>query len=146
MCLLSCSDVNECVNNPCDQTCNNTVGSYICSCSDGFTSDGDQCNGESVVLSSFIQVGIGTLQALSLLLLLPLSLSLLLLLLLLSCSACWANVDWSWPLKSGISVHKLIYTLKKKKKKAQMGNEWLNILPKSLQVRKKPPPLLLLFF
>ena len=33
--------------------------------------------------------------------------------------------------------------VKKKKEKAQAGNEWLNILPKFLQliqVRKKPPP------
>ena len=52
-------------------------------------------------------------------------------------SARWATLDWSWPKewKSGIGVHKLISTLKKKK--AQTGNEWLNILPKSLQVRKK---------
>ena len=44
---------------------------------------------------------------------------------------------WTNPgIKSGISVHKLISTLKKK---AQMGNEVLNILPNSSQVRKKPP-------
>ena len=42
--------------------------------------------------------------------------------------------------KSRISMRELISTLKKKKK-AQAGNEWLNILPKSLQARKKPPPL-----
>ena len=44
---------------------------------------------------------------------------------------------WTDPsIKSGISVHDLIFTLKK----AQAGNEWLNILPKSSQARKKSPP------
>ena len=49
---------------------------------------------------------------------------------------------WTNPsMKSGICVHKLISTSKKeRKKKAQTGNELLNILPKSSQVRKKPPP------
>ena len=46
---------------------------------------------------------------------------------------------WNYPgIKSGISVRELISTLKKKK--AQVGNGWSNILPKSLQARKKPPP------
>ena len=46
---------------------------------------------------------------------------------------------WTDPgLKSEMSVHELISTSKKrKKKKPQAGIEWLNILPKSLQVRKK---------
>ena len=45
-------------------------------------------------------------------------------------------------IKSGIGMHKLMSTLKKKKKekKAQAGNEWSNIIPKSSQVRKKPSP------
>ena len=44
---------------------------------------------------------------------------------------------WTDPsLRSGISVHKLIST----KKKAHTGNEFLNILKKSLHTRKKPPP------
>ena len=48
---------------------------------------------------------------------------------------------WTDPgIKSGISVHELISTLKKKK--AQAGDDWLNILPKSLQARKKPPDAL----
>ena len=43
---------------------------------------------------------------------------------------------WTDPgLKSGINVHKLISTLKK----AQVGNELSNILPKSSHARKKPP-------
>ena len=45
---------------------------------------------------------------------------------------------WTDPgLKCGISVHELIST---KKTKAQAGNELSNILPKSWQARKKPPP------
>ena len=62
------------------------------------------------------------------------------------------NLSWNtWPqsfqlteplwtdhgLKSGIKVCELISS---KKKKAQAGNEWSNLLPKSLQGRKKPPP------
>ena len=44
---------------------------------------------------------------------------------------------WTNPgLKSGISVHEQISTLKKKKKKAQARNELSNILPKSLHARK----------
>ena len=47
-------------------------------------------------------------------------------------------------LKSGISVRELIST-SKKKKKAQAGNEWSNIPPKSSQTSKTPsPPLQLL--
>ena len=46
---------------------------------------------------------------------------------------------WTDPVtKSGITVRELISTLKKKKK-AQTGNEWLYILPKSSQARKMPP-------
>ena len=46
---------------------------------------------------------------------------------------------WTDPgIKSGISVRKLISTLKKK---VQAGNELLNIPPKFLHTRKKPPQL-----
>ena len=44
-----------------------------------------------------------------------------------------------WPhlgLKSGINVHKLITTLKKK---VQVGNELSSVLPKSSHTRKRPP-------
>ena len=45
---------------------------------------------------------------------------------------------WSDPgIKSRISSRELISTLKKK---SQAGNKWSNILPKSSQARKKPPP------
>jgi len=43
-------DINECQtdNGGCAQTCNNTVGSYQCSCRDGYelTSDGYNCTGK----------------------------------------------------------------------------------------------------
>ena len=46
---------------------------------------------------------------------------------------------WTDPgLKRGISVHKLISTLKKKKR-GQAGNEWSNIFQKLVHLRKKPP-------
>ena len=45
----------------------------------------------------------------------------------------WTDPD----LKSGISERELISTSKKKKKKAQAGNDLSNILPKSSQTRKK---------
>ena len=52
-----------------------------------------------------------------------------------------AELLWTDPgIKSEISASKLTSTSKKKKKKAQAENECSNILPKSLPVRKKPPP------
>ena len=51
--------------------------------------------------------------------------------------ACWTTMDWTWPEKwswlAQVDLHL-------KKKKAQVGNESLNLPPKSLQARKKPPP------
>ena len=45
---------------------------------------------------------------------------------------------WTDPgIKSGIGVGELISN---SKEKVQAWNEWLNILPKSSQVKKKPPP------
>ena len=45
----SSSDYNECTNSNggCNQTCNNTVGSFFCSCGDGYRLDDDMtsCNG-----------------------------------------------------------------------------------------------------
>ena len=45
------ADINECRNDPspCDHTCNNTIGSFICSCFEGFRlnmKDNSTCNGE----------------------------------------------------------------------------------------------------
>ena len=40
-------DVDECSKNPChsNATCNNTVGSYICTCDPGYSGDGLNCTG-----------------------------------------------------------------------------------------------------
>ena len=54
-----------------------------------------------------------------------------------------AELLWTDPgIMSGISVRELISTSKNKNKtqKAPVENEWSNILPKSLQARKEPPP------
>ena len=51
-CLIS--DINECNNNPCDQVCTNTVGSYTCSCRTGFTLNANQkCQGKIYCNCSF---------------------------------------------------------------------------------------------
>ena len=46
MCIL---DIDECSENDdnCSQNCSNTIGSYQCSCNDGYALDSDQhnCNG-----------------------------------------------------------------------------------------------------
>ena len=51
-------------------------------------------------------------------------------------SACWATMDWSWPKEWNQCVQANFHF----KKKRPAGNELLNILPKSLHARKKPPP------
>ncbi|KAI6222354.1 hypothetical protein M3Y99_01507200 [Aphelenchoides fujianensis] len=40
-----CVDTNECVRSPCDRNadCENTVGSFVCRCRQGFSGDGKQC-------------------------------------------------------------------------------------------------------
>ncbi|CAG2228191.1 unnamed protein product [Mytilus edulis] len=38
----TCTDVNECDNNPCDQLCTNTDGSFTCNCRTGFTKDANE--------------------------------------------------------------------------------------------------------
>ena len=53
--------------------------------------------------------------------------------------AVWATVDWSWDKEWNWHAWANLH-FKKKKKKAQAENEWSNILPKSLQARKKPSP------
>ena len=44
--LNTTADVNECLNNPCEQLCENTDGSFVCSCSDGYTVNGRMCDGK----------------------------------------------------------------------------------------------------
>ncbi|CAH1271521.1 FCGBP [Branchiostoma lanceolatum] len=45
---VTCTDVDECGmnNGGCEQTCTNTMGSYVCSCDDGYTlnADGHSCD------------------------------------------------------------------------------------------------------
>jgi len=46
--IIKCiSDIDECVENACDQKCNNTNGSFICLCNNGYVLDdnGRSCNG-----------------------------------------------------------------------------------------------------
>ena len=38
-------DINECNSNPCEQICDNMVGSYRCSCRAGYTQNGNNCEG-----------------------------------------------------------------------------------------------------
>ena len=44
-----CTDIDECSDgtDSCDQTCTNTLGSYICTCGTGYrlADDGQTCNG-----------------------------------------------------------------------------------------------------
>ena len=39
-------DIDECLSSPChnNATCNDTDGSYECTCDDGFTGNGTECN------------------------------------------------------------------------------------------------------
>jgi len=45
--LCTCIDIDECLSSPCGHTCINTVGSFVCSCNNGYVldSDGLSCNG-----------------------------------------------------------------------------------------------------
>ena len=51
---MTCSDIDECSNdtlNNChdNATCTDTVGSFECSCEEGFTGDGVNCTGKSLI-------------------------------------------------------------------------------------------------
>ena len=55
------TDINECEGiNPCQQVCENTEGSYTCSCTEGFSlapSNGT-CTGTAVVVKLFPEAAI----------------------------------------------------------------------------------------
>ena len=53
---LHVSDVDECVPevNPCEQVCTNQIGSFVCSCNDGYVVDpvdSNKCKGKVKVIS-----------------------------------------------------------------------------------------------
>ena len=60
---LSYSDIDECLQSTDDcadgpsGTCNNTIGSYVCSCNPGYTGDGNTCVGRFLVnfLTTFLR-------------------------------------------------------------------------------------------
>ena len=39
------ADINECLSNPCDQICDNTMGSFECRCASGYSLEGSVCRG-----------------------------------------------------------------------------------------------------
>ncbi len=45
-----CADINECEpDNPCEGNCTNTIGSFECSCDEGYTSDSLLCIGKALI-------------------------------------------------------------------------------------------------
>ena len=52
------SDINECLadRSPCDvnATCNNTDGSYNCTCKEGYTGNGTYCQGDLTYPDGYI--------------------------------------------------------------------------------------------
>ena len=52
--ILLSPDINECAGiNPCQQLCENTDGSYTCSCTEGFnlTASTGTCTGRSIAIA-----------------------------------------------------------------------------------------------
>ena len=45
--MVRISDIDECMEDPCDHNCTNTDGSFTCSCNNGYELDenGRSCNG-----------------------------------------------------------------------------------------------------
>jgi hypothetical protein len=55
-------DTNECLqDSPChaNATCNNTEGSYLCTCDPGYSGDGFTCNGKTLVHN--MNIGVATI-------------------------------------------------------------------------------------
>lgn len=54
-CDFICVDINECRNNPChaQATCTDTIGSYICTCNQGYSGNGFNCAGKQMHQSFF---------------------------------------------------------------------------------------------
>jgi hypothetical protein len=48
--FLFFTDIDECVSNPCDvnAACENTDGSFICTCNTGYSGDGFDCQGRII--------------------------------------------------------------------------------------------------
>ena len=61
--FLDYLDTNECLSDsPChvNATCNNTEGSYICTCESGYSGDGFTCNGKLYTCNMSIRVTMTT--------------------------------------------------------------------------------------
>lgn len=61
--LKSILDVNECEGetNPCDKNarCNNTVGGYTCTCNNGYSGNGEDCEGKGLIITHCIFPNMG---------------------------------------------------------------------------------------
>ena len=55
-------DINECLddNAGCQQVCNNIIGSYLCSCNDGFMLDENRHNCSGMLYIIHMQVHVST--------------------------------------------------------------------------------------
>lgn len=50
------ADIDECLMNVCEHNCMNTIGSFECSCDDGFNQDGLNCTGITVHASICMRI------------------------------------------------------------------------------------------
>ena len=52
------ADIDECsaLPAPCSQECNNTIGSFVCYCTDGYYLDDDMrtCNGKAFIVCMYV--------------------------------------------------------------------------------------------